>query len=92
MESEDFGDVLERRVDDVVYVLFDVLVVGQRVALVELEGGLQQRVAEPHVRECQQESLVEVIRLPTAVLNLKRHSLATRIMIAWEPYSVYWMV
>ena len=45
MKPENFGDVLERHIDDVVDVLFNVFVVGKRVALVKLESRLQQRVA-----------------------------------------------
>ena len=70
MKSENFGDVLKRHIDDVVDVLFYVLVVGKRVALVKLESRLQQRVAKPDVRERHQQPFVEIVSYPTAILNL----------------------
>ena len=70
MESKHLRDVLERHVDDVVNVLLDALVVGQGVALVELEVGGQEGVGEPDVGEGHQEPLVEVVRHAAAILDL----------------------
>ena len=71
MQAENFGDVLKRHIDDVVDVLFNVFVVGKRVALVKLESRLQQRVAEPDVCERHQKPFVEIVSYAAAVLNLK---------------------
>ena len=72
MKPENFWDVLKRHVDDVVDVLFNVFVVGKRVALVKLESRLQQRIAEPDVRESHQKPFVEIVSYTAAILNLKR--------------------
>ena len=72
VKAENFGDVLKRHIDDVVDVLFNVFVVGKRVALVKLESRLQQRVAEPDVRERHQKTFVEIVSYTAAILNLKR--------------------
>ena len=49
MESEDLGDVLEGHVDDVVGVLLDRLEVRERVALVELEAGLETGIGPIYI-------------------------------------------
>ena len=49
MESEDLGDVLEGHVDDVVGVLLDRLEVRERVALVELEAGLETEIGPIYI-------------------------------------------
>ena len=72
MKPENFWDVLKRHVDDVVDVLFNVFVVGKRIALVKLESRLQQRVAEPDVRERHQKPFVEIVSYTAAILDLKR--------------------
>ena len=73
VKAENFGDVLKRHIDDVVDVLFNVFVVGKRIALVKLESRLQQRVAEPDVCERHQKPFVEIVSYAAAVLNLKWH-------------------
>jgi hypothetical protein len=62
---------LQWHVDYVVYIFLNYLVVRERVSLVELEAGLEQRVAEPHVRKGDEEALVKVVGDAPAVLDLK---------------------
>ena len=78
VKTKHFGRVCVVELTNVVHVLWHLVTLGDRVALVEVERRSEHVLTEPDLAEREQQTLVKVVCHAAAILDLAEHVAHTR--------------